>query len=151
MQFHEKKIREIAFLAVLNFFPVQKLIFGHFCNCKKWIFFVKFINILFHEFFCLDFFYIFWPAVVCTYVLQFWHFPELQNFVLTFFRFSLLTIPSGLFFARASTDISTFFFENGNSMQQTLDSSSSLFWKSTIFYQNRIIHGHWVWIRVPTF
>ena len=27
---------EIAFLAVLNFFPVQKLIFGHFWNCKKW-------------------------------------------------------------------------------------------------------------------
>ena len=28
--------REIAFLAVLNFFLVQKLIFGHFWNCKKW-------------------------------------------------------------------------------------------------------------------
>ena len=27
--------REIAFLAVLKFFPVQKLIFGHFWNCKK--------------------------------------------------------------------------------------------------------------------
>ena len=27
--------REIAFLAVLNFFPAQKLIFGHFGNCKK--------------------------------------------------------------------------------------------------------------------
>ena len=25
--------REIAFMAV---FPVQKLIFGHFLNCKKW-------------------------------------------------------------------------------------------------------------------
>ena len=23
-------------MAVLNFFPVQKLIFGHFRNCKKW-------------------------------------------------------------------------------------------------------------------
>ena len=32
-----KKFREIAFLAVLNFFPVQKLIFGHFLICKKWI------------------------------------------------------------------------------------------------------------------
>ena len=28
--------REIAFLAVLTIFPVQKLIFGHFLNCKKW-------------------------------------------------------------------------------------------------------------------
>ena len=28
--------REIAFFAVLNFFPVQKLIFGHFWNCKIW-------------------------------------------------------------------------------------------------------------------
>ena len=28
--------REIAFLADLNFFPVQKLIFGHFWICKKW-------------------------------------------------------------------------------------------------------------------
>ena len=26
----KKKTREIAFLPVLNFFPVQKLIFGHF-------------------------------------------------------------------------------------------------------------------------
>ena len=31
-----KKIREIAFLVVLNYFPVQKLIFGHFWNCEKW-------------------------------------------------------------------------------------------------------------------
>ena len=29
-------LREIAFLAVLNFFPVQKMIFGHFWNGKKW-------------------------------------------------------------------------------------------------------------------
>ena len=28
---------EIAFLAVLKIFPVQKLIFGHVWNCKKWI------------------------------------------------------------------------------------------------------------------
>ena len=28
--------REIAFWAVLNFFPVQKLILCHFRNCKKW-------------------------------------------------------------------------------------------------------------------
>ena len=28
--------REFVFLEVLNFFPVQKLIFGHFWNCKKW-------------------------------------------------------------------------------------------------------------------
>ena len=27
-------LREIAFLAVSNFFPVQKLIFGHFWNCN---------------------------------------------------------------------------------------------------------------------
>ena len=32
----KKKIPEMAFLAVLNFFPVQKFIFGHSCNCKKW-------------------------------------------------------------------------------------------------------------------
>ena len=31
------QLREIAFLAVLNFFPVQKLIFGRFYNGKKWI------------------------------------------------------------------------------------------------------------------
>ena len=29
------QFREIAFLAVLNFFPVEKLIFGHFWYCKK--------------------------------------------------------------------------------------------------------------------
>ena len=31
-----KKIREIAFLVVLKHFPVQKMIFGHICNCRKW-------------------------------------------------------------------------------------------------------------------
>ena len=45
--FSEKKLRQIAFLAVLNFFTVQKWIFGHFGNCKKWNlvknFFVKMI------------------------------------------------------------------------------------------------------------
>ena len=39
---------EIAIFIVLNFFSVQKLIFSHFWNCKKWnlvkkIFFVKLI------------------------------------------------------------------------------------------------------------
>ena len=43
--------RKIAFLAVLNFFPVQKLIFGHFWNGKKWnwvkkMFFVKLIHLI---------------------------------------------------------------------------------------------------------
>ena len=32
---NQKKIREISFLTVLNFVLVQKLIFGHFWNCKK--------------------------------------------------------------------------------------------------------------------
>ena len=45
--------REIAFLQVLNFFPVQKLIFGHFWNCKKWILVQKNYVIWF---FGLDFF-----------------------------------------------------------------------------------------------
>ena len=38
VQANKSKIffREIAFLAVLNFFLVQKLVFGHFLNCKKW-------------------------------------------------------------------------------------------------------------------
>ena len=47
--------REIALLAVLNFFPVQKLSFGHFWNCKKWnLVKKKFWNwfIWFHDFFC---------------------------------------------------------------------------------------------------
>ena len=48
-QINQKKIREIAFLAV---FPVQKLIFGHFWNSKKW----NLVNwfIWFHEFKGLD-------------------------------------------------------------------------------------------------
>ena len=37
--------REIAFLAVLNFSPLQKLIFDHFCNSKKW-------NLVKKNFFC---------------------------------------------------------------------------------------------------
>ena len=36
--------REIAFLAVLNFFLVKKLIFGQFWNCKKWNLVKKFFR-----------------------------------------------------------------------------------------------------------
>ena len=36
--------RKIAFLAVSNFFPVQKLIFAHFSNCKKWILVKKYFS-----------------------------------------------------------------------------------------------------------
>ena len=47
--------RAIAFLAVLNFFPVQKFIFGHFWNYKKWIFGKNLFSwnwfIWFHDFF----------------------------------------------------------------------------------------------------
>ena len=43
--------REIVFLAVLNFFPVQKLIFGHFWICKKW----NFVKKYFHEIDLFDF------------------------------------------------------------------------------------------------
>ena len=52
---------EIAFLAVLNFCPLQKLIFGHFWNCKKWNLvktnnFVKLIYLFSQGFFGMDFF-----------------------------------------------------------------------------------------------
>ena len=54
-----KKFREIAFLAVLNFFLIQKLIFGHFGNDKKWNLFQKKIRDIdlydFTSFFGLDF------------------------------------------------------------------------------------------------
>ena len=33
----QKFFREIAFLSVLKCFLIQKLIFGHFWNSKKWI------------------------------------------------------------------------------------------------------------------
>ena len=42
-QINQFFFREIAFLSVLNFFPVQKLLFGHFWNCKKWNFVKKII------------------------------------------------------------------------------------------------------------
>ena len=47
----KKYFREIAFLAVLNFFPVEKLIFGHFWNCKKW----NLANKIFREIDLFDF------------------------------------------------------------------------------------------------
>ena len=57
---------KFQFSAVLNFFPDQKLIFGHFSNCKKLIL-VKKISwnwlIWFHEFFWSGLFLIFWPTV----------------------------------------------------------------------------------------
>ena len=57
--------REIAYLTVLKFFPVQKLNFGHFWNCKKWNL-VKKKNSWnwFHDFFWPRLFKIFWPTVL---------------------------------------------------------------------------------------
>ena len=54
-QINKKFFREIPFLAVLNFFHVQKVIFGHVWNCKKWvlvkkIFFVKLIYLISRDF-----------------------------------------------------------------------------------------------------
>ena len=61
-----QKIREIAFVDVLNFFPVQNMIFGHFCNGQKWIlvkkFLVKLIYLISRVFLAWTFF-IFWPTV----------------------------------------------------------------------------------------
>ena len=55
-----KTFREIVFLAVLNIFPVQKLIFGHFWNCKKWNLvktkFVKLIYLISRVFLAWTFF-----------------------------------------------------------------------------------------------
>ena len=48
--------REIAFLPVLNFFPIQKLIFGHFWNCKKEKKICEIDLFDFTSFFGLDFF-----------------------------------------------------------------------------------------------
>ena len=57
--------REIAFLTVLNFFPVQKMIFGHFWNSKKWNLVKKFFREIdlfdFTNFFGLDFFHFYGP------------------------------------------------------------------------------------------
>ena len=63
-QIIKKKFREIAFLAVLNFFPVQKLIFGHFWNCKKWILVKK----IFRE------------------IDAFWHFQKCQKMTFATYR-----------------------------------------------------------------
>ena len=63
----QKKVCETAFLAVLNFFLVQKLIFGHFWNSKKWNLAQKFFSwnwfIWLHEFFRPGLFKIFWHTV----------------------------------------------------------------------------------------
>ena len=59
IKYIKKFFREIAFLAVLHFFPVQKLIFGHYCNWKKWNLVKKNrgIDLLdFTSFFGLDYF-----------------------------------------------------------------------------------------------
>ena len=56
----KKKLRQIAFLAVLNFFPVQNFIFGHFWNSQKLNLVKKRIHEIdlfdFTSFFGLDFF-----------------------------------------------------------------------------------------------
>ena len=70
--------REIAFLAVLNFFPVQKLIFGQ-------IFFREIDLFDFTSFFGLEFFKFSGPLCygqeefyyVCTYILMDTHIEEI--------------------------------------------------------------------------
>ena len=61
-------------MAVLNFFQVQKWIFGHFWNCKKNEIWPKIFSwnwfIWFHEFFWPGLFKIFWPAVTAVYFKQ---------------------------------------------------------------------------------
>ena len=62
-------LHEIVFLAVLNFFLVQKLIFEHFWNCNKWNL-PKKISwnwfIWFHEFFWPWLFQFSGPQCVCS-------------------------------------------------------------------------------------
>ena len=57
----KKIFREIALLAVLNFFLVQKLIFGHFSNSKK----LNLAKNIFHEIDLFDFtcFFFAWTFV----------------------------------------------------------------------------------------
>ena len=59
-------------------FLVQKLIFGHFQNCKKWNLDNKFFSsnwfIWFHEFFWPGFFLIFWPTMAVEVIVQhYWY------------------------------------------------------------------------------
>ena len=79
--------REIAFLAVLNFFPVQNLIFGHFWNGQKWNLVKKFFSwnwiIWFHEFFWPGLFLIFWPTV--WFMITLFYLPKKWILMMTIF------------------------------------------------------------------
>ena len=57
-------LHQIVFLVVLNFFPVQKLIFGHFRNCKKW----NLVNKKFCEIDLFVFTSFFWPALFLNFL-----------------------------------------------------------------------------------
>ena len=77
----------MAFLAVvLNFFLVQKLIFGLFWNCKKWsLVKIKFREIYLFEFLCffgLDFIKRIWPPVCIIWF--FFNFRQMTNLLLHF-------------------------------------------------------------------
>ena len=77
MEFGQKFFREIAFLAVLNFFPLQKFIFAIFEIAKKRDFILvkntfREIDLFdFMSFFGLDFLKIFWPGPMCIMSLNF--------------------------------------------------------------------------------
>ena len=74
-KFQAKKTREINFFFMkshfwqfyVNYFPVQKLILGHFWNFKNWNLvkkiLVKLIFFISRVFLAWTFFYIFWPTV----------------------------------------------------------------------------------------
>ena len=86
-------------MAVLNFFLVQKLIFGHFWKCKKWnLVKKKFreINLFdFTSFFGLDFFLIFWPTVMVVRYIYIFIFVHLLT-IYFLFRSVLLKVYFGL-------------------------------------------------------
>ena len=71
----------------LNFFPVQKLIFGHFWNCKKWILVKKFFREIdlfyFTSFFGLDFYVARIPIIVFNVLKKFsintWEFYQITK------------------------------------------------------------------------
>ena len=81
----QKFFHKIAFLAVLNVFPIQKLIFGHFWNSKKWNlvkknFFVKLIYLISWVFAAWTFFSGLLCSSLCIMYVLFHIFPLFFSF-----------------------------------------------------------------------
>ena len=130
----------MAFLAVLNIFLVQKLIFGHFWDCKKWKFgqtFFREIDLYdFMSFFSLDFFKFSGP--LCT-VCCYYNFTKKMwktFFDLIFFSNRICPTAGNVRCYKTSFAVKWFHYQENKSLRRWFIG----YWKEIKFWKKSLLH-----------